>query len=274
MPRNILTQEQAVEIYARKIQGRKEPQNAPASPLVASAAAVANEYNVSPKAVRDIWNRRSWTRETRHLWQNGDLEFIRKARLSVEKPAYPLIGLTTSGSSRIIDKNRRKSRNYTSLRNQPSFGNFTIADKDNLDQITLSENCTKQQFTLPIPAGGQSRCQPGCFCTQLHSGIFVCSTNRVSERPHCGSLFSLPPLPGHDLPLSLPYDPRPPTSLAAALLLRSALVVPGAAATTGAAAATTAAAAAAASPFGSAWHAWRRAEFDAGHGWAQPPAGW
>ena len=33
---------------------------------------------MSPKAIRDIWNRRTWTQETRHLWIEGESQFIRR----------------------------------------------------------------------------------------------------------------------------------------------------------------------------------------------------
>jgi hypothetical protein len=93
MPRNILTGEQAVEIYSRKRRRTEEYEDLS---FVKSATAVALEYRISPKAVRDIWNRRSWTRETRHLWSKGEVEFIRKTKLSESKPAYPLISLASS----------------------------------------------------------------------------------------------------------------------------------------------------------------------------------
>lgn len=35
---------------------------------------VADAFRISPKTVRDIWNRRTWVKQTRHLWQPTDLK--------------------------------------------------------------------------------------------------------------------------------------------------------------------------------------------------------
>jgi hypothetical protein len=75
-PRAVLTAEQAVEIY------RRRPQIVPSVLMhdqISSGRTlhVAMHFGVSPKTVRDIWNRRSWAPETRHLWTPG------------EKPANP-----------------------------------------------------------------------------------------------------------------------------------------------------------------------------------------
>jgi hypothetical protein len=70
-PRAVLTKGQAVEIYSFgktiRLQEDKSSmlhENGPAG--------VAKRYNVSPKAIRDIWNRRTWTQETEHLWEVTD----------------------------------------------------------------------------------------------------------------------------------------------------------------------------------------------------------
>ena len=54
-----MTEKEAVEIYLfRKYRpGHK-----------VSTAMLSRQYNVSPKAIRDIWNRRTWAPETQHLW--------------------------------------------------------------------------------------------------------------------------------------------------------------------------------------------------------------
>jgi hypothetical protein len=62
-PRSVLTKEEAVRIF----QLRQVPSGCDPARVI-KASAVAKKYNVSPKTVRDIWNRRTWTVETRHLW--------------------------------------------------------------------------------------------------------------------------------------------------------------------------------------------------------------
>jgi len=54
MTKATLTDQDAVEIYVA--QGRH------------GAALLAGRFNVTTKAIRDIWRRRTWWRATRHLW--------------------------------------------------------------------------------------------------------------------------------------------------------------------------------------------------------------
>jgi hypothetical protein len=57
MTKATLTDQDAVEIYlARYAKGRHD------------AALLAGRFNVTAKAIRDIWRRRTWWRATRHLW--------------------------------------------------------------------------------------------------------------------------------------------------------------------------------------------------------------
>ena len=70
-PRALLSEKEAIEIY----QYRKAAANSSAmrdARLHGKSSAVGKKYNISPKAVRDIWNRRTWTQETRHLWSEDE----------------------------------------------------------------------------------------------------------------------------------------------------------------------------------------------------------
>ena len=77
--RIILTQRQAIEIYECKPEtivtsfGRR---------AASASRLVAEQYGVSPKTVRDIWNRRTWVSATAKLGQFGDL--YAETRLSTE----------------------------------------------------------------------------------------------------------------------------------------------------------------------------------------------
>eukprot|EP00292_Cryptomonas_paramecium_P022631 CAMPEP_0113698324 /NCGR_PEP_ID=MMETSP0038_2-20120614/22641_1 /TAXON_ID=2898 /ORGANISM="Cryptomonas paramecium" /LENGTH=197 /DNA_ID=CAMNT_0000621463 /DNA_START=46 /DNA_END=639 /DNA_ORIENTATION=- /assembly_acc=CAM_ASM_000170 len=66
--RAILTKEQAISIYLqRKSSGLR-------------TSAVAAMFQVNPKTVRDIWNRRTWADETQHLWEDGEEPVMRSRR--------------------------------------------------------------------------------------------------------------------------------------------------------------------------------------------------
>jgi hypothetical protein len=73
VPRVILTEQQAVEICAMK----------PAVPITGTlhrgesrSRIIAERFGVSPKTVRDIWNRKTWVSATMHLFQLGSSEVI------------------------------------------------------------------------------------------------------------------------------------------------------------------------------------------------------
>jgi hypothetical protein len=71
-PRAVLNELQAIEIY----QHRRTKSNSLGSE--GSTAFLAKKYNVSPKTIRDIWNRRTWIEHTRHLWTDDEKPHARK----------------------------------------------------------------------------------------------------------------------------------------------------------------------------------------------------
>lgn len=74
-PRALLGEIDAAEIYKYR---REQPCRFAADPLLlGNAAKVAELFNVSPKTIRDIWNRRTWICETRHLWREEDQPTLR-----------------------------------------------------------------------------------------------------------------------------------------------------------------------------------------------------
>ena len=84
-PRTLLTKEQAAEIY---MIGRAFTDSG-LDPLCGGRSALmAKKYGVSPKTIRDIWNRRTWQNETRHLWAKHDQPMIRYKK-PVMLPGHP-----------------------------------------------------------------------------------------------------------------------------------------------------------------------------------------
>ena len=71
VPRVILTEKQAAEICAMK----------PAVPITgillrgeSRSRIIAEHFGISPKTVRDIWNRKTWVSATMHLFELGSTE--------------------------------------------------------------------------------------------------------------------------------------------------------------------------------------------------------
>jgi hypothetical protein len=91
-PRALLTEEQAIQIYKFR-PGSTNDAEIDRS-LVGKSGDVAKKFGISPKAVRDIWNRRSWAYETRHLWATSEQPFFMRAQSKSapppSKPAQPV----------------------------------------------------------------------------------------------------------------------------------------------------------------------------------------
>jgi hypothetical protein len=93
--RAILTADQVVEIYQLRSQLHTsiEPGE---QQIRGRTLAVAKRFGVSPKTVRDIWNRRSWANETCHLWAPGEFPVLRSR---LQKSSDGNRAESTTGSS-------------------------------------------------------------------------------------------------------------------------------------------------------------------------------
>ena len=75
----VITTAAALEIFRARDCARGQARvsssgDMPVVPREASSTALAQKFGVSVKAVRDIWNLRTWTSVTRHLWTAADVE--------------------------------------------------------------------------------------------------------------------------------------------------------------------------------------------------------
>ena len=66
----ILSEEQAVEIYKEKLAFLRKPAGTrcKTESLRGKSTVTSSKFYVSPKTVRDIWNRRTWQHATSFLW--------------------------------------------------------------------------------------------------------------------------------------------------------------------------------------------------------------
>ena len=75
----VLTSALATEIYMHKIrlqnQGKLAERHDQTSMMKGQSVPVSKIYNVSAKTIRDIWNRRTWTFATCHLWEDEPVSF-------------------------------------------------------------------------------------------------------------------------------------------------------------------------------------------------------
>lgn len=72
-PRNILSAQEAVEIYSRKLNFMQaiqfEPRRLKNVKVKNECAQLAIRYRVSPKTILDVWNHKTWISATSHLWE-------------------------------------------------------------------------------------------------------------------------------------------------------------------------------------------------------------
>ncbi len=91
-PRALLTEDEAMEIYSYKT---SNPKNLECAPLITGGLgtkSLSKKYNISPKAIRDIWNHRTWRQATRHMWtdENPKPENKRKLKASGAETHIPV----------------------------------------------------------------------------------------------------------------------------------------------------------------------------------------
>ncbi len=81
-PHAVLNQHQAVEIYRL----RKSKTELGVWPR---ATAVSKLYGVSPKTIRDIWNRRTWIEQTKDMWADNEHRHLVISKSSSPKIVRP-----------------------------------------------------------------------------------------------------------------------------------------------------------------------------------------
>ena len=89
-PRVVLNQQTAVQIYQLKIDiQKKNIGHVPRKSWTVDSIRVSNSFDVSPKTIRDIWNRRTWQQSTQVLWpqeNSEDLEHQTLPKMLVSAP--------------------------------------------------------------------------------------------------------------------------------------------------------------------------------------------
>jgi hypothetical protein len=117
-PRAVLTQEQAVEIYLiRKAMRLREDQPTQQKYLTVG---LAKKHNVSPKAIRDIWNRRTWTQETEHLWERNDRPMSRCTKLLSSQGEIKFTGGQSGGRKKAVIHEKAGIQDRSAMHNDGS----------------------------------------------------------------------------------------------------------------------------------------------------------
>jgi hypothetical protein len=123
-PRALLTETDAIQIYMHR---RNSKRSAESGKMVMQ---MATKFNVSPKAIRDIWSRRTWAPETQHLWTQGEVAMVR-VKNSKPKSSDSSRSDQNSGHS---PRNSGRPRMFSQIRNNKA----TIAAGSKVSTNTLS----------------------------------------------------------------------------------------------------------------------------------------
>eukprot|EP00291_Cryptomonas_curvata_P013449 CAMPEP_0172184708 /NCGR_PEP_ID=MMETSP1050-20130122/19733_1 /TAXON_ID=233186 /ORGANISM="Cryptomonas curvata, Strain CCAP979/52" /LENGTH=262 /DNA_ID=CAMNT_0012858551 /DNA_START=163 /DNA_END=948 /DNA_ORIENTATION=+ len=81
----ILTADQARNIYL--LRSASTAEGPAATSVSGKSSLVAELFGVSPKTIRDVWNRKTWTQVTRSLWSEGEACLHEREHMTPEQRA-------------------------------------------------------------------------------------------------------------------------------------------------------------------------------------------
>ena len=96
----MLTEQDAIEIYKYKMAiSCAKAKNDVVDSLRGKSVSVSKMYEISPRTVRDIWNRQTWTNATSHLWKDESISsnlrelcrVMKVIRISDRQSRVPLV---------------------------------------------------------------------------------------------------------------------------------------------------------------------------------------
>ena len=177
-PRAVLTEQEAAEIYQYRKVKKTHRSGEEADILHGKSAAVAAKYNISPKAVRDIWNRRTWTQVTRHLWTCDEKPMVRS---NIARPRQSRLGSDSSEST--VSRSHKLSSSFIMLNSEVR----AITSRDDSCSIYEDDHHSINQFLEQAMAG----CSFEFISTGRQSTDFVPARPQRHEGPPMSSCPSM-----------------------------------------------------------------------------------
>ena len=103
----MLTELDAIKIYEFKLSWMLNPSSpTPMRSLRGQSGPVAKLFGVSPRTVRDIWNRNTWSFASKGLWSRepaSSAKFDDTAETSISNQVFPIICLSSYKNSTRYD---------------------------------------------------------------------------------------------------------------------------------------------------------------------------
>ena len=161
-PRALLTAQQAMEIYSHRFPSFR-----------GKVAMQARKYHVSPKTIRDILNRRTWTKDTRHMWAEDEQPSIRfpKTKTTDRRVGAKSLYQTDGAAPADLAGNHQANQSLDDRfgRCELPFDEWSNSNScDDSDALTLSRAVTTSPFPMdlhPTPPSEPmpNRHQPGMY---------------------------------------------------------------------------------------------------------------
>ena len=190
-PRAVLSYADVIEIFKCRKQNPTIRQSKSASEL-------ATIFKISPKTVRDIWNRRTWICETKPLWSAGDTPKLRTKNGRISFPDKPIASNPNDspiGDFRNISHDKRQTQpdccqeqlTSNETKKMHHFFSYTLLDAG-LSHDNRIANQSQGRYAPQVPEHGHN------------NASFVTSKPTVKISSHCSA----------PLPLLLPdTTPQP-----------------------------------------------------------------
>jgi hypothetical protein len=158
-PRALLAAQQAIEIYSHRIPSFR-----------GKIAIQAKNYNVSPKTIRDILNRRTWTKETRHLWAQDEQASIRAPKIKATERYIRAKSLyQTNGAAPAVLVGEHLVDQLVGNRN--NCGGLACdewSDSNSSEPLTSSSNVTISAYPMDLQLAPPSEPMPHRFQPDTH----------------------------------------------------------------------------------------------------------
>eukprot|EP00960_Hanusia_phi_P008545 243663-Hanusia_phi.AAC.1 len=149
--RATLTKEQASLIYALRPPDRDDPNP---SKLAGNSQLLAKKFGVSPKAVRDVWNRRTWAHATKDAYANStpgegmDSSLVKSEdRLQDGSKVIRPKGIKMRSPGRPIgSKDSKPRRRRATMKNKKMESDISVLDSITWPLMETSESPTEEQL--------------------------------------------------------------------------------------------------------------------------------
>eukprot|EP00961_Rhodomonas_salina_P162873 2194206-Rhodomonas_salina.2 len=181
----VLTKEQAIEIYGLR---RITPDlSVKLAEIAGKSALVAEVYSVSPKTIRDIWNRKTWTQATRQFWTEEETSVHAFEHVKAMLPAYMPGYAPTTDIMAIKQKPRGRPPGSKDSRPRKRRNLKGDGDEDSGDGEANTTSLRELRDEIAEWTTARAEVSLCCFCRTLLFSFLELQRQRCSSASACCS---------------------------------------------------------------------------------------